>query len=99
MRNSNYITLPKLTNTGFLPNSLITTTRIKQDLMPQNISNDCTYLTKSIASSMKLPIPGVDIGVAPVTNNNLYPLDSVHWSYGGSEIPNNCPCVKYLAPP
>lgn len=87
---SNYLLIAKQYNTGFLPDD--SNLRIKQGLDPQQIANACAYLPPSFTTYSP---QGTPYG-ATCNNTALKPAQQVHWNYGIPEIPDNCPCTKYL---
>ena len=90
---NNYLIAPKLYNIGFItPNSA--TLRIKQGLIPQDISNACAYTSPlKIMNVGQLNKNGVSL------QTGLYPAKQVQMSYNLPEIPDNCPCLDYIRAP
>ena len=87
-----YIPNPKLFNTGFLPNT--SESRLKQGLLPQQISNDCQF-TEPGANLMS------DMArVGGVCNNcYLYPFYSPSPALAPGSIPKGCQCTRYVLAP
>jgi hypothetical protein len=90
---SNYLVASKLYNTGFIPPSA-TQLRIKQGLIPQDISNACAYTLppKSAYAGQTHPqrVPN---------QTGLYPAKQVQMTYDLPSIPDNCPCLDYIQAP
>jgi len=87
---NNYTISPRLYNLGYIPSNA-PEIRIKQGLLPQNISNDCLY---SPYQNLKMGSPYLECNSA-----NLYPTKVVHMSYGIPSVPNTCPCTDYIKAP
>lgn len=87
---TNYLLVSKQFNTGYLPDE--TDLRIKQGLAPQQITNACAYLPPTFTA---YPAQGFPYG-ATCNNAALKPAKQVKWNYGMPEIPDSCPCTKYL---
>lgn len=86
---SNYLTPQKMFNVGFLPADS-GNVRIKQGLMPQEISNDCVYTVEQYGYG-NLP--------KECNNKNMYPAKQAQMSYDLPKIPDNCPCLRYIKAP
>jgi hypothetical protein len=86
---SNYLTPQKMFNVGFLPPNSANV-RIKQGLMPQEISNDCLYTHESYS-----------YGYLPKECNikNMQPAKQVQMSYDLPKISDDCPCARYVRAP
>jgi hypothetical protein len=84
----NYITAPKLYNTGFIPPSS-TQLRMKQDLYPQTIASLCQYATPEAISNV----------ATPGYHDSLYPIHFISPDYGPGSVPNDCQCLQYIQPP
>lgn len=74
----NYIKSPMLYNTGVLSDS--TSFRIKQGLLPQNISNNCLQNPNK----------------KDCNRCSLYPFYTPNINYCLNKIPKNCPCTRYI---
>ena len=83
---NNYLTKPKLYNTGFLFND--TDSRIKQGLMPQDLSSNCFY-----------GINEKKLLINPYYNNPLFPIRGIYVNYEDKQIPNNSPCLLNIRSP
>lgn len=76
-------------NTGFLPADS-GNIRIKQGLMPQEISNDCLNTVEPYSYG-NLP--------KECSIKNMQPAKQVQMSYDLPKISDDCPCVRYLRAP
>jgi hypothetical protein len=73
-----YIISPSLFKTGMLPDT--TYLRLKQGLMPQNISNNCMS----------------GGGCLPCNKCSLYPSFVPNINYCSPSVPKTCPCLRYI---
>ena len=74
-----------LFNTGFLKNSA--ESRIKQGLLPQELSNQCEYVTNPTSTLLQRS--------GGVCNNKLlYPFYAVPITYNLKPIKSDCSCIK-----
>lgn len=74
-----YIKIPKLFNTGYLPYGSVT--RMKQNLSPQELSNNCQYMEQSCFTNNS----DVNCAGGVCTNETLYPFYSVPLIYDQNE--------------
>ena len=83
------MTPQKMFNVGFLPSNLANV-RIKQGLMPQEISNDCLHTVEPYS-----------YGYLPKECNikNMQPAKQVQMSYDLPKISDDCPCARYVRAP
>ena len=83
----NYLTKPRLYDTGFLKNDKVS--RIKQGLLPQTLSNNC-YVTKTgFINDTKLV-------ENPYYNNVFFPIRMPFAEYETQPIPDNAICARNL---
>lgn len=85
----NYLTKPKLYNPGFLYND--ENSRIKQGLMPQDMSSNC-YNGMSMKKEKKLL-------KNPYYNNPMFPIRSIYVNYENPQIPNDSYCLLNIRAP
>lgn len=85
---SNYRKIPLQFNVGFLPENAADL-RIKQGLAPQNVSSACACV---------LPVQ-VSSPCAKCDQTSMYPAKQVQLSYGIPEVPDGCPCTRYVRAP
>lgn len=96
----NYINKPKLYNTGFLLNDRVS--REKQDLMPQELSNNCFVGIKRSKNNDfydNYNIVEKNLLHNPYYNNKLFPVRQPYVNYGGYGVPNKCECLYNIRSP
>jgi hypothetical protein len=76
---NNSLKAPTLFSTGFLPDT--SKMRIKQGLLPQQISNQCFDSNNSNETC---------------DDKNIYPFPSSQLSYGKHSSPLKCSCSRFL---
>lgn len=91
-----YSTIPQTSqfNTGFLPN--FAEQRLKQGLLPQQLSNDCQQFSPGMANAPDTA------RVGGVCNSTLmYNFPVARWTYGPAHAfpMKDCACTRYIQPP
>lgn len=86
-----YIKISDMYKTGFIPFTA-SDIRIKQGLLPQNISNDCIV-------DLPVNVNGIKPSSAVCNNMDLYPGIVTQYSYGLPDISDSCQCTIYLKAP
>ena len=88
-----YLKAPSLHDTGYINTNYNDYLRMKQGLMPQNLSSNCY----SPPTSYSYNVP-VDRKYA-CNGPNFYPITFPNVDYGSDPPANNCGCVKYVLSP
>ena len=88
---SNYINKPKLYNTGFLQDDKVS--RIKQNLLPQELSNNCYVgIQKRVNNNFydNYNITETNLLNNPYYNNRLFPVRQPGPNYGSYNFSKEC---------
>ena len=87
-----YLKAPSLYNTGFINKNYNDFLRMKQGMMPQNLTSDC--FSPADWTSYNIPVDKRYSCNGP----NLYPVNFYDLTYNTDPPSNTCPCVRYVKP-
>jgi hypothetical protein len=96
----NYLTKPKLYNTGFLLDDR--DSRIIQGLMPQGLSNNCFVGINKDNNNYyynNYNISRSNLDTNPYYNNSKFPIKQPFVNYGIQSIPDDCLCLSNIMSP
>jgi len=87
-----YLKAPSLYNTGIINKNYNDFLRMKQGLMPQNLSSDC--FSPNNWTSYEVPVKQE----FSYTGENKYPVNFYNLTYNSNPPSDMCPCVRYVKP-
>lgn len=85
-----YLKAPSLYNIGFINSNYSDFLRMKQGMMPQNLSSDC--FSPPNWTSYNIPLDNK----YSCNGQNLYPMNFYNLTYNSDSPSDTCPCVRYV---